>query len=230
MPVSRTAGSRPAPRAAVPEAAPEPAPEPAPEQPAAPSAEAPPQEPVEAPGTAARGAGREPAVRETGIVFQYPRKVGAVELRAVGGSGKDRAWRGRVEEDEDGELLGRLVGSTAAGFQDGFEMPGGSRVMYMNFSVASTDGRPAMNGTMHRVTVRGRETSGGTYFYYDRAGVKVHGLYEDSRERGSDRVVREYREARGEGGKGERRFRVSFRAKPGTPIPDLPGWEPSLER
>lgn len=137
----------------------------------------------------------------------------------------DLAWKGKVEETDEGEDL-TLEGPTAAQFKRGFELPNGS-VTSGVFAVAQP-GKPVVHATFHRAEQgEEEEVTTGTYYAMDENVVLSQGTYVD--DRNGDTVTRTYTEQPGE--TEESVYRVTFTAPKDAPIPFLPGWKapPGME-
>lgn len=160
----------------------------------------------------ASGAGE---AEDTGIAVEpgTQSEDGTVNLTAG-----DLAWKGKVEETDEGEAL-TLEGPTAAQFKRGFELPNGS-VTSGVFAVAQSD-KPVVHATFHRAEQGEEEVTAGTYYAMDENLVLSQGTYVDDRD--GDTVTRTYTEQPGE--TEESVYRVTFTAPKDAPIPLLPGWK-----
>jgi HSP20 family molecular chaperone IbpA len=151
---------------------------------------------------------------DTGIVVEpgTQDEDGTITLTAG-----ELAWRGEVEETDEGEVL-TLEGPTAAQFKRGFELPNGSMTSGV-FAVAQP-GEPVVHATFHRAEQGEEEVTTGTYYAMDEDVVLSRGTYVDDRD--GDTVTRTYTEQPGE--TEESVYRVTFTAPQDAPVPFLPGW------
>lgn len=158
----------------------------------------------------------DPGVRETGLAF------GRLEVDGGKASleGAGLSWEGDVAAGEGGETI-TLRGPTAVQVRRGFELPGSS-VQSGVFAVAPEDGLVLHVG-FQTFRAGASEVTQGSIFAVEDDRLVASGYYRDEREPGSETVIRTYMPPDGE------RYRVSFEAPQGTPVPLLVGWRGPAE-
>lgn len=160
---------------------------------------------------------QEQGPRDTGVAIEEPTEDDGTYYLKAG----DIAWKGELEETENGEEL-TLEGATAAQFKRAVTLPKDGSIMTGVFGRAEPD-QPIVHATFQRTTIGEEERTHGTYQAIDGGRVVVQGDYEDERE--GETVTRTYAERDFVTGE-ERTYAVTFKAPKAVPIPALIGWEP----